>query len=175
MTKMTKKQCISNFCCLITNTGSWISWCDDCQLIGTINHYIAPKLAEIEKFSVHISGGTCALRMSRSISRGVDLRGIVQFSRSVVSDSLQPHGLQHSRPRCPSPTPRAYSNPCPLSQWGHPTISSSVIPFFSCLQSFPASGSFPVSQLFPSSDQNNGVSASASILSMNIQGWFPLG
>ena len=99
----------------------------------------------------------------------------VQFSHSVVSNSLWPHGLQHARPRCPSPTPRAYSNSCPSSWWCHPTISSSVIPFFSCLQSFPASGSFPVSQFFTSSGQSIGVSASASVLPMSIQDWFPLG
>ena len=97
----------------------------------------------------------------------------VQFSRSVVSDSLRPHGLQHARPPCPSPTPGACSDSCPLSQWCHPTISSSVVPF--CLQSFPASRSFPMSRLFTSSDQSIGASASASVLPMNIQGWFPLG
>ena len=99
----------------------------------------------------------------------------VQFSRSVVSDSLWLHGLQHARPPCPSPTPGVYSNSCPLSQWCHPTISSSVIPFSSHLQSFPASGSFQMSQLFTSGDQSIGVSASTSILPMNIQDWFPLG
>ena len=99
----------------------------------------------------------------------------VQFSHSVVSDSLQPHGLQHARPRCPSPTPRAYSNSCPLSRWCPPAISSSVIPFSSCLQYFPASGSFPMSQFFASGGQSIGVSASASVLPMNIQDWFPLG
>ena len=97
-----------------------------------------------------------------------------QFSSSVVSNSLGPHGLQHARPLCPSPTPRVYSNSCPLGWWCHPTISSSVIPFSSCLQSFPASGSFPMSQLFASGGQSIGPSASASVLPMNIQGWFPL-
>ena len=97
------------------------------------------------------------------------------FSCSVMSNSLQPHGLQHTRPRCPSPMPRVYSNTCPLSWWCHPTISSSVIPFSSCLQSFPESGSFPVSQFFTSGGQSIGVSASASVLPMNIKGWFPLG
>ena len=92
-----------------------------------------------------------------------------------MSDSLRPHGLQHTRLPCPSPTPRAYSNSCPLSRWCHPTISSSVIPFSSCLQSFPASRSFLVSQFFTSGDQSIGVSASASVLPMNIQDWFPLG
>ena len=99
----------------------------------------------------------------------------VQFSRSVVSDSLQPHGLQHSRPPCPSPTPRVYSNSCPLSQWCHPTTSSSVTPFSSHLQSFPASGSFPMSQFFASGGQIIGVSVSASVLPMNIQDWVHLG
>ena len=93
-----------------------------------------------------------------------------------MSDSLQPHGLQHARPPCPSPTPEVSSNSCPLSQWCHPTISSSVIPFFSsCLQSFPASGSFPMSQFFTSGGQSIVVSALASVLPMNIQDWFPLG
>ena len=92
-----------------------------------------------------------------------------------MSDSLQPHGLQHARPLCPSPTPRAYSNSCLLSQWCHPTISSSVVPFSSCLQSFPASGSFQMSQFFASGGQSIGVPTSASVLPMKIQDWFPLG
>jgi len=96
------------------------------------------------------------------------------FSRSVVSNSLRPHGLQHTRPPCLSPAPGAYSNSCPLSRWCHPTISPSVIPFFSCLQSFPASGSFPVSQFLASGSQSIGASASASVFPLNIQGWFPL-
>ena len=99
----------------------------------------------------------------------------VQFSCSVVSDTLRPRGLQYARPTCPSPTPRVYSNSCPLSQWYHPTISSSVIPFSSHLQSFPASGPFQMSQFFTSGVQSIGVSASASVLPMNIQDWFPLG
>ena len=99
----------------------------------------------------------------------------IQFSCSVVSDSLWPHGLQHVRLPCPSPTPRACSNSCPSSRWCHPTISSSIVPFSSCLQSFPASGSFPVNQFFTLGGQNIGVSASASVLPMNIQDWFPLG
>ena len=97
------------------------------------------------------------------------------FSCSVMFDSLWPHGLQHARLPCPSPYPEACSNPCPLSRWCHPTISSSVIPFSSCLQSFPASGSFPMSRLFASDDQTIGASASASVLPMNIQDWFLLG
>ena len=98
----------------------------------------------------------------------------VQFSRSVMPDSLRPPGLQHTRLPCPSPTPRVYSDSCPLSWWCHPNISSSAI-LFSCLQSFPASGSLPVSQFFESGVQSIGVSASASVLPMNIQDWFPLG
>ena len=97
----------------------------------------------------------------------------VQVSNSVMSASLWPHGLQHTRPPCPSPTPRACSNSGPLSWWCHPTISSSVSPFSSCLQSFPASGSFPMIQLFVSGSQS--IEASASVLPMNIQDWFPLG
>ena len=100
---------------------------------------------------------------------------LLLFSHSVVSDSLRPHGLQHTRLPCPSPTPRACSNSCPWSQWYQPTISSSVIPFSSCPQSFPASGSFPMSQLFSSGSQSIGASASASVLPVNIQDWFPLG
>ena len=99
----------------------------------------------------------------------------IQFSGSVISDSLRPHGLQHDRLPCPSPTPGAYSNSCPFSWWCHPIISSSVIPFSSWLQSFPASGSFPVSQFFSSGGQSIGVSASASVLPMNIQDGVPLG
>ena len=99
----------------------------------------------------------------------------VQFSRSVVSDSLEPHESQHSRPPCPLPTPGVYPNPCPRSQWCHPAISSSTIPFSSCPQSLPASGSFPVSQLFAWGSQSIGVSASTSVLPVNTQDWSPLG
>ena len=98
-----------------------------------------------------------------------------QFCRSVVFDSLRPCGLQHTRLPCPSPTPRACSSSCPLNQWCHPTISSSVVPFSSCLQSFPESGSFLMSQFFASGGQSIGASALASVLWMNIQDWFPLG
>ena len=97
------------------------------------------------------------------------------FSHSFVSDSFRPHGLQHARPPCPSPSPGVCSNSCPLSQWCHPTISSSVSPFSSCFQSFLASGSFPMGQLFASGGQSIGASASVSVLPMNIQGWFLLG
>ena len=98
---------------------------------------------------------------------------LLLFSCSIMSDSLWPRGLQHARLPCPSPSPRACSNSCPLSWWCHPTISSSVVPFSSCLQSFPVSGSFLMSRLFTSGGQS--IGASASVLPMNIQGWFPLG
>ena len=99
----------------------------------------------------------------------------VLFSRSVMSESLWPHGLQHSRLLCPLPSPGVCSSSCPLNQWCHPNISSSVFPFSSHLQSFPASGSFPMSQFFTSGGQSMGTSASVSALPINIQGWFPLG
>ena len=98
----------------------------------------------------------------------------VLFSRSVVSDSLQHHELQHTRPPCPLSIPGVHLNPCPLIRWCHPTISSSVIPFSSCRQSSPASRSFPMSQLFASGGQSIGVSASTSVLQMNAQDWSPL-
>ena len=100
---------------------------------------------------------------------------VSQFSCSVVSNFLLLHEPQHTRPPCPSPTPRVYPNPCPSGQWCHPAISSSVIPFSSCPQFLPASGSFPVSQLFTSRGQSTGVSASASVLPMSTQDWSPLG
>ena len=98
---------------------------------------------------------------------------LVQFSRSVVSDSLRPRESQHARPPCPSPTPRVHSNSCPSSRWCHPTISSSVVPFSSCPQSLPASVSFPMNQLFAWGGQSTGVSASASFLPKKSQGWSP--
>ena len=103
------------------------------------------------------------------------IKKLVLFSYSVMSNSLQPHGLQHTWLPCPSPTPGACSNSCPSTQWCHPTISSSVVPFSSCLQSFPALESFPVSQFFTSGGASIGVSASASVLPMNIKEWFPFG
>ena len=111
--------------------------------------------------------------------RGINLSpaqfSSVQFSCSVMSISLWPHGLQHAKPPCPSPAPGVYSNSSPSSWWCHPTISSSVFPFSSCLQSFPTSGSFSWSKFFTSGGQSTGVSASASALPTNIQDWFPLG
>ena len=109
------------------------------------------------------------------ITPQVGITASVQFSRSVVSNSLWPHEPQHTRPPCSSPTPGVHPNPCPLSWWCHPTISSSVVPFSSCPQSFPAPGSFQVSQPFTSGGQSIGVSASTSVLPMNTQDWPPLG
>ena len=100
---------------------------------------------------------------------------MLRFSHSVVLNSLQPHGLQHARPPCPSPTPGVYSNDCPLSRWCHPTISSSVVPFSSCPQSFLASGAFQMSWLFASGGRSIGVSASTLVLPVNTQDWTPLG
>ena len=114
----------------------------------------------------------CKQKGRRDLALGVCS---VQFSRSVVSNSLWPHELQHARPPCLSPAPEVYSNSCPSSLWCHPTISSSVVPFSSCPQSLPASGSFPMSQLFGWGGQSTGVSASASVLQMNTQDWSPLG
>ena len=125
--------------------------------------------SRIEPLSPALAGGSC-ITLSHSGSPWIWPRS-VQFSHSVVSNSLQPNGLQHARPPCPSPTPRDYSNSCPLSQRYHPTISSSVIPFSTHLQSFPASGSFQMSQLFASGGQSIGLSALASVLPMNIQDW----
>ena len=105
----------------------------------------------------------------------IDQFSSVQFILSVMSDSLWLHRLQQARLPCPSPTPGAYPNSCPLSQWCYPTNSSSVVPFSFCLESFPASGSFPMSQLFTTGGQSIGASASASVLPINIQDWFPLG
>ena len=109
------------------------------------------------------------------LSTDCGLDNSVQFSHSVMSNSLRPHGLQHARPPCPSATPGAYSNSRPSSRWCNPTVSSSVVPFSSHLQSFPASVSFQMSQFFTSGSQSIGVLASASVLPMNIQDWFPLG
>ena len=106
---------------------------------------------------------------------GVDIISSVQFSRSVVSDSLRPHEPQHTRTPCSLPTPGVHPKTSPLSRWCHPTISSSVVPFASCLQSFPASESFPVSQVFASGGQSIEISASTSVLPMNTQDWSPLG
>ena len=121
-----------------------------------------------------LHGGLKGLQLTYAVQM-VSTACSVQFSHSVVSDSLQPHGLQHPRPPCPSPTPRVYSDACSLSRWCHPIISSFVGPFSFCPQSFPASGSFPRSQFFASGGQSIGVSALASVLAVNIQDWSSLG
>ena len=115
------------------------------------------------------------LKQGRLRSNWMIIFKLIQFSHSVVSDSLWPHEPQHARPPCPSPTPGVHSNSCPWSRWCHPTISSSVVPFSSCPQSFPASESFPMSQFFASGCQSTGVSASASVHPMNTQDWSPSG
>ena len=126
--------------------------------------------------SYHIISTPMGRNLMVRVSRELGLRKVsVQFGCSVVSNSLQPHGLQHARLPCPSPASRACSNSCPLSRWCHPTISSSVVPFSPCLQSFPASGSSSMSQFFTVGGQSIGVSALATVPPMNIQDWFPLG
>ena len=138
----------------------------------SINEYSGLIFFRIDWFDVLGLQGTLESLLHRLT---MNLSSVNSVRHSVMFYSLQPHGLQHTRPPCPSPNPRVYSNSCPLSRWCHPTISSSVVPFSSCLQSFPASGSFPMSQFFTSGGQNTGVSASASVLPMNTQDWSPLG
>ena len=143
------------------------NWCNNL----TPNLSISPSwfLAQLRPLTRQKNPWTCtSWPDGRIISMGN------QFSPSVMSDSLQPHGLQHARLPCPSPSPRVYSDSCPLSQWCHPSISSCIVPFSSHLHSFPASGSLPLSQFFTSGGQGIGVSASASGLPMNIQDWFLL-
>ena len=119
---------------------------------------------------------SCIMRMVVSLTLKTDIKSqSIQFSRSVMSDSLQPHEPQHARPPCPSLILGVYPNPFPLSWWCHPTTSSSIVPFSSCPQSFPASGSFPMSQLFALGGQSIGLSASTWVLPMNTQDWSPLG
>ena len=129
-------------------------------------HWIIEKAREFRKTSTSV-----LLIMSKTLTVFTS----VQFSRSVMSDSLWPHESQHARPPCPSPTPGVHSDSRPLSQWCHPAILSSVVPFYFCPQSLPASGSFPMSQLFTWGGQSIGVSALASVLPMNTQDWSPLG
>ena len=139
------------------------------DLLTLISTFWLWKRISLRKYTLKHLGikvyDVCNLHSSRS----------VQFSRSVMSDSLQPHEPQHARPPCPSPTSGVYPNPCPLSRWCHPTISSSAVPFSSCPQYFPATWSFPMSQLFASGGQSIGLSASTSVFPMNIQDWSPLG
>ena len=146
-------------------------YADDTTLRGEneeLNSLLMKVKEESEKVSIKLNIQKIKIMASGPINS-------VQFSLSVLSDSSQHHGPQHTRPPCPSPIPRVYSNTSPLSRWCHPTISSSVISFSSCLQSFPESGSFQMSQLFPSGGQTTGLSASTSVLLMNTQNWSPVG
>ena len=142
-----------------------------CGFFPWVGKVTASHHAVIEKGPRMTTATVC---LESGCHMGGNIPCSVQFSHSVMSDCLQPHELQHTRPPCPSPTPGVYPNSCPLSRWCHPTISSSVIPFSSCSQSFPTSRSFPVSQLFASGGPSIGVSASTSVLPMNTQDWFPL-
>ena len=153
---------------------SWVQ-SDFFSLILSVSSKPYLAMARMKRNSVTLSMCILSSYLMSLLILTTTLMGSVQFSHSVVSDSLQPHRQQHARLPCPSPTPGVCSNSCPSCRWCHPTISSSVVPFSSCLQSFPASGSFPVSQLFASGGQSIGVSASASVLPVNIQDWFPLG
>ena len=147
--------------------------CLSSSIITDIENRLVLAKGEGSKEGVNWEFGVSGYKLLhiKWINNNVLLHNTVQFSRSVVSDSLRPHELQHARPPCPSPTPGVHPSPCPLSWWCHPTISSSVVPFSSCPQSFPASGSFPMSQLFTSGAQSIGVSASTSVLPMNTQDW----
>ena len=136
------------------------------QYLFYINNYTWHRVHKYQKYKENISISYWEMYFTYQS---------VQFSCSVMSNSSWPHELQHTRPPYPSPKPRVYSSSCPLSRWCHPTISSSVVPFSSCPQSFPTSGSFPMSQLFASGGQSIGISASTSILPMNTQDWSPLG
>ena len=159
--------------------GSWVRWSDfssetDGQKAVDFKEktYLLIKNSISCKTVLNSEGETKTFLDKEKLKSSLPLSSL---SYSVMSYSLRPHGLQHARLPCSSPTSGACSNSCPLSQWCHPTISSFVIPFSPCLQSFPASGPFPMSQSFASGGQSIGVSASASVLPMNIQGWFPLG
>ena len=173
-----------------TGIGSSSQWSDlfgfqcfvykgwNCAVLGnTILNVQHSYLLFKKRILLYLKGNCKSQKGSLYFSSSIVLSIIhsVQFSCSVVSDSLWPYGLQHARPPCPSPTSGVYANSCPLSRWCHPSISSSVVPFSSHPQSFPASGSFQMSQLLASGGQSIGVSASTSALPVNIQDWFPLG
>ena len=164
--------------CEVWTVSETSPWQHDLSTSSCPLHSLQPGVSSYY-WSVDFSAWGAYQRKHWSVCSSSDVRhgriSSVQFSHSVVFDSLRPRGLQHARSPCPLPAPRVYSNSCPLSRWCHPTISSSVIPFSSCPQSFPASGSFQMSQFFASGGQSIGVSASASVLPMNAQDWFPLG
>ena len=166
------------------HTVSWLLWRDGMRFLASVSprwlstwHLLGPQLSCRGSLTWLAYPFVRKLETQKLLEATWDCIDdkLVLFSCSVVSDSLQPQGLQHTRLPCPSPSPGACPNACPLSRWCHPTISSSVVPFSSCLQSFPASGSFLMSQLFESHGRSIGASASASALPMNIQDWFPLG
>ena len=147
------------------------------MLAKGICHLLLQRLNPVQLLTFNTPWGSSGWEWGTLCSRESGGTGLLLllFSCSVVSDSLWLHGLQHARLSCPSWSPGVCSDSCPLSLWCHPTISSSVTPFSSCLQSFPASGSFPMSWLFTSGSQSVGALAAASVLPMNTQGWFPLG
>ena len=165
------------YSCEVWTVSETSPWQHDLSTSSCPLHSLQPCVSSYY-WSVDFSAWRTYQRKHWSVCSSSDLRhgriSSVQFSHSVMSNSLRPHGLQHARPSCPWPTPGVYSNSCPLSRWCHPTISSSVVPF-SCPQSVPASGSLQMSQFFTSGGQSIGVSASASVLPMNAQDWFPLG
>ena len=152
-------------------------WELDCEeswgSLSSIHFSFVPRSRQFTCYTIHlfkVYHSICISIFTALCNHSVQFSSVAQ-----LCPTLQPNRLQHTRPPCPSPNPRAYSNLCPLCQWCHPTISSSVIPFSSHLQSFPASGSFQMSQFFTSGGQSIRVSASASVLPMNVQDWFPLG
>ena len=160
-----------------TLQGLWFCDLALCRRSGRGNVWVTPQAwrASGGTKDSHLYRGSAKAPMPWRMCLSVVLK-IIQFSSVTQScPTLPPHGLQHARPPCPSPTPGVHANSCPSSRWCHPTISSSVVPFSSCPQSLPASGSFPASQLFTSGAQSIRVSASASVLPMNIQDWSPLG
>ena len=152
-------------------SGPVTSWKIDGETMKTVTDYFLGL-----QNHCRLQNYDCSREINRHLLLGRNvMTKLVQFSSVTQSClTLQPHGLQHAKPHWSSPTPGACSNSCPLSWWCHPTILPSVVPFFSCLQSFPASGSFSMNQLFTTSGQSIGVSASTSLLPMNIQDWFPL-
>ena len=165
----------SNSLCRTNLTMQLEHWSSHRQYINKWPQLCFNKTLFIKQVLSWILSVSCTWPISAKAGKLGPHKGSVQFSHSVVSNSLRPHKLQHTRPPCPSPTPGVHPNSCALSQGCHPAISSSIVPFSSCPQSLLASGSFPVSQLFTSGGQSIGVSASASVLPMNTQGWSPLG